>query len=359
MGSAKNENEETEMRAKKVKPSECMSMPELSRDFYPSSNRFYLKNTISEDGFSMAHPLRAIYNKNLKKFEIFAGNHRLEIAKDLQLPWVPIVIEDIPRHEALAQGFKDNKTHASYNVIDQATHILKLMKHIDPEINLETISKFKGGRGKKSPLHEIAKRLSLGYKTVSNLVALKTLRRDVQHLIGTGKLRYSVALEFLKLRGTDQESLIPRLVEKAIEENWTREETRRRVDGVIRGSIQPFRACDLCGKGFPKDRINWMKLCPRCVDRLRQHYFEKQEPVTPFPSKDRSREVGRRKWRMSTDELLGRIEKARNKEKRGNGCPVSDSETPFMDSVKRLEEVNDVRRKMGLQPLKELKTQVL
>ena len=129
-------------KVKKVRPSDCIPMLELGRDFYDQSTRFYLKNTIGEDGFSDAHPLRAIYNKKLGKYEVFAGNHRLEIAKELGLTWIPIVIYDIPRDEALAQGFKDNKAHAKYNVIDQATHIVTLMKKIDPELNLETISKF-------------------------------------------------------------------------------------------------------------------------------------------------------------------------------------------------------------------------
>ena len=350
------------MTTKWVKPSQCIPMPELLRDFYDQGSYNYLKKIISEDGFDPAYPLKAIYSEKLGMYEVFDGIHRSEAAKALGLKKIPVIAKELSRVEALSEGYKANKTHARYNVMDQASHVLGMVYELCPELKgskLETVTKFAGGRGKTSPYHEVSKRLGISYKTVTNLIALKTFSDEIQNLIGKGNLRYSVALEFLKIKGTKYEYIIPKIVDQAISENWSREETRRRIDSILKGSYHPFRACDLCGKGFPEDRINWMKLCPRCVNRLRQHYFEKQEPVTPLPSKDRSREVGRRKRGISTEELLGRIEKSRNKEKLRNGFQVSDSETPFMDYVKRVEEANEVRRKMGLNPLKRLRTEAM
>jgi len=50
-----------------VKPSECVSMKEMHREFYDKGNFTYLYNVINTDGYNTAYPLRALKNSDLKR----------------------------------------------------------------------------------------------------------------------------------------------------------------------------------------------------------------------------------------------------------------------------------------------------
>jgi len=305
------------MTTKWIEPRQCIPMPELERAFYDQSNYFYLKRTISRDGYNPAYPVRAIYNRKLKKNEVFDGIHRIKVSQDLGLDFIPIIIEDIARAEAIAEGYKANRTHAWYNTMDKAKHLEALANEFkvtgDPKYSREKTV------GRPGYLHKVSEKTGEDVNIIKRHLRLLKLPDSVQQMIGKGNLSYTSAVEICKLLGTEKEHLIPGVAEKA--QNMTKRETASYVEAILKGVHHPFKACDLCGKGYPKERISWMKFCPQCTKKLRNGYFESEnvEPVSEF----------------------------------------EDSETPFMDYVNRLEEINEVREKLGLEPLKGLKPRVV
>ncbi len=294
-------------KVRMVDPEECEPMPELEREFYSQSSFHYLKRVISADGYNPAYPLRALWDLKRKRYIVFDGIHRLKVCISLGLDTVPVVLEDIPREQALAEGYKANRTHEWYNTIDKARHLKKMAETMQTRTTLSSFA-LKGGRGHKSVLHDVSKATGEDLKTIKRHIRLLELPSSVKENIGKGKLKYSNAIEICKLLGTEKEHLIPRVSEKA--QNMSSRETASYVQAIISGTYHAFKACDVCGKSFPKENMGRMNVCPGCNQRIRT-----------------------------------------------SGIRTSISSTsggrPFMDYVqqKRLEEINTVRRKMGLKPL--------
>lgn len=253
-----------------VKPYDCVSMKEMLRDFYDRGNFTYLYNVINRDGYKPAYPLRALENNDLKKYEVFDGIHRLEVAQKLNLPFIPISVERLTRSEAVAQGFKANRTHAWYNTIDKARHFHALYLLVaSQEKNRQNVLPLseKGGRGVESPIHRVAELTGENEETIKNHLRLLSLPYDVQNFIGNGKLSYTIGLLLLTLKNPQ---LISQTAKRAVKEGWSFRFAKTQI-AIIKHSIKhDFKACDVCGKGFEKDKISKIDLCPKCMGRVRE-----------------------------------------------------------------------------------------
>lgn len=262
------------MKSKMVKTVDCMPMPELERKFYDSSNYRYLKKVIEKEGFKSAYPVRAIFNAKKRIWEVFDGIHRTKIAQDLGIPTIPLIDETgvLTRQQAIAEGIKANKTHASYNCMDIAKHL---------SILGESLSRVRKGNFRGRPetvsLEALSEHTGMSEKSISQYLQLLRLPEDVKTMMGEGKLRFSFGLTLLRLDKTPYKYMIPKLAQEVYREGFSQRELERRVESIRRkGYVDDNKICVGCKKVFPKDHVSYPCLCPSCVQKLR--YGVKVEP---------------------------------------------------------------------------------
>jgi ParB family chromosome partitioning protein len=262
------------LKSKIVKTADCMPMPELERKFYDSSNYRYLRKIIEKEGFKSAYPVRAIFNAKKHIWEVFDGIHRTKIAQDLGIPTIPLIDETgiLTRQQAIAEGIKANKTHASYNCMDIAKHLSILGD------SLSTVRKGNSrGRHETVSLSALAEQTGISEKSISQYLQLLRLPEDVQTMVGEGTLKFSYALVLLRLDKTPYKYMIPKLAQEVNREGLSRKELERRVESIRRkGYVDDNKVCVGCKKVFPKDHVSYPCLCPSCVQKLR--YGVKIEP---------------------------------------------------------------------------------
>jgi ParB family chromosome partitioning protein len=262
------------MKSKMVKTADCMPMPELERKFYDSSNYRYLRKVIEKEGFKSAYPVRAIFNAKKRIWEVFDGIHRTKIAQDLGIPTIPLIDETgvLTRQQAIAEGIKANKTHASYNSMDIAKHLSILGE------SLSTVRKGNShGRPETVSLSALAEQTGISEKSISQYLQLLRLPEDVQTMVGEGTLKFSYALVLLKLDKTPYKHMIPKLAQEVNREGLSRRELERKVESIRRkGYDDDTKVCVGCKKAFPKEGMSYPCLCSFCVQKLR--YGVKIEP---------------------------------------------------------------------------------
>lgn len=250
-----------------VRVEQCEPMPELEREFYSQSSFHYLKRVISADGYNPAYPVRAFWDPKRKKYIVFDGIHRLKVCISLGLPTLPLVVEDIPRVQALAEGYKANRTHEWYNSMDKARHLKRMVNEFHDSAVMK-IDRRERGRP-MGHLHKVSKATGEDLRTIQRHLRLLELPSSVQEDIGKGKLKYSNAIEICKLLGTEKEHLIPRVSEKA--QNMSTRETSSYVQAIIKGSYHNFKACQVCGKGFAREDLNYLGVCAFCTKHLQEN----------------------------------------------------------------------------------------
>ena len=253
-----------------IKTDDCVAMPELSRQFYNDSAYRYLKRIIEKDGFNKAYAVRAVWNGRKKKWEVFDGIHRLKVAQDLEIKKIPLIDETdfYNRRQAIAEGIKANKTHASYNPIDLARHLRVLGEH------LAKISKKRQKTGRPATIarRQLSEHTGMDESLIKHYISLLRLPRDVQDMIGQGKLSTSKAVELVSLVDTPYEDQIPTLAEKIVKEGWTRDRVRAVVHSIKRkGNYPSFtsKPCEICGKVPPQDILTNISACPPCATNVR------------------------------------------------------------------------------------------
>jgi ParB-like chromosome segregation protein Spo0J len=275
----------TEKIARSIRPvntSECIPMPELNRKYYDQSNFFYLKNVIQHDGFDKSYPIRAIYNKKKKKYEVFDGIHRLRVAEALEIKKIHLLDESsfLTRAMAIAKGIKANKSHASYNPIDIAHNLKALSERLKSGlIEIENTRKGVIRRAPKNPLggrplqydlSELANQTSMTVDKVSEYLRLLKLPEEVQDLVGQGKLWLTSALILLKLDNTQYESRISGLAKDSISGGWSSRKLESIVKSIIsKGSYQEdAKLCGFCKKPFPMEQRS-PYICPDCFNKFK------------------------------------------------------------------------------------------
>jgi len=270
-----------------------MPMPELERRFYDSSNYRYLRKVIETEGFKSAYPVRAIFNGRKGIYEVFDGIHRTKIAQDLGIPTIPLIDETgvLTRQQAIAEGIKANKTHASYNSMDIAKHLSILGN------SLSTVRKGNSfGRPETVSLSAIAEQTGMSEKSISQYLQLLRLPEDVQTMVGEGKLKFSFALVLLKLDKTPYKYMIPNLAQEVNREGLTRNELEKKVESIRRkGYDDDTKVCVGCKRAFPKEHLSYPCLCPSCVQNLRSGKLESRSN----PATNKRTEVMRKYLRLN------------------------------------------------------------
>jgi len=281
------------MKSKMVKTADCMPMPELERKFYDSSNYRYLRKVIEKEGFKSAYPVRAIFNAKKGVYEVFDGIHRTRIAQDLGIPAIPLINETgvLTRQQAIAEGIKANKTHASYNCMDIAKHLSTLGEL------LSTVRKDNSrGRPETVSLSALEEQTGMSQASISQYLQLLRLPEDVKTMMGEGKLRFSFGLTLLRLDKTPYKYMISKLAQEAYREGLSQRELERKVEGIRRkGYVDDTKVCVGCKRAFPKDHLSNPCLCPSCLQKLRYGELE----ASSNPEMDKRTEAMRNYLRLN------------------------------------------------------------
>jgi hypothetical protein len=277
-----------DLRVDRLDVDDCVPMAELERQYYDPSNFHKLKMMIEEQGQKKCYAIRVIWNEELQKYEIFCGIHRWKAVKALgHVDWIYAINETgmISRELAIAEGINDNSTHASYNPMDLAIHL-----KIEGDI-LAKMQKHKGaGRPSKYRLDILSKKHMMSESHIGNLIQMNGFPEEVKDLIGLGKLRLRFAFVFERLLDTPQESLIGRLAQSCVENNWDYATTKGNVSNVIKGGsfTEGNIECVGCGDKLPKNELRFKPYCPKCLAQLKKKRPE-SSGETRIPRTDEDR----------------------------------------------------------------------
>ncbi|MEM2111351.1 MAG: ParB/RepB/Spo0J family partition protein [Candidatus Bathyarchaeia archaeon] len=257
-------------------------MVELEREFYDQSNFLYLKRIIERDGFKKQYPLRLIWNKRIKRYEVFDGIHRLKVAQTLGISKVPVIdeTETLTRQQAIAEGIKANATHAPYNPIDKAVHLNTLSKLFNKKIHSKYI-----GRPHTYNLSLLSELTGWSEKSISQYLQLLRLPEDVQRLVGEGKLHLTHALILLRLVNNPHKFMISKLAQDVVKEGISRNKLQGIVESILKkGYYDDNALCVGCERAFSKESMSKVLLCPHCVGLLRSRKIEKEARKKPNES---------------------------------------------------------------------------
>jgi len=203
------------------------------------------------------------------KFEIIAGERRWRAARMAGLLAVPVVIRDIPDHQALAVALIENIQREDLNPLEQAIGIQRLTQ----EFGLTHQS--------------AAEALGRSRTAISNLLRLLELALPVRDLLAAGKLDMGHARALLALPALRQVALANEIAAKRL----TVREVEKRVGELV---------------SRPKPRI------PRTVDRdvarLQDDLAQKLGTQVQIKQKGKERGTLIVEYR-SLDQLDGLIEK--------------------------------------------------
>lgn len=233
-------------------------MKEVERQVYDPNKLKRLREDIRRHGIHNAiHVIKKPKSKD--RYETFIGIHRLKCAKaltekDRQFSYVPVIIENISREEAIAKGFRDNNLQEPINPMDTARTIKILKGH---GLNYEKTAKMLFGS---------EKHLSL----VKQYARLLHLPLPVQNRVKEGRIPWSNAILLVKLMNDDK---IVEACEFSITHNLGRNEIKERIRsgdfGEISRKIQgnPTR-CFSCGEMTSYKNSRSKQICLDCLKEV-------------------------------------------------------------------------------------------
>jgi ParB family chromosome partitioning protein len=227
-----------------------------------------LSESIKTQGVIQPILVRAIDNG---KFEIVAGERRWRAARMAGLQAVPVVIRDIPDHQALAVALIENIQREDLNPLEQAIGIQRLTN----EFGLT---------------HQAAaEALGRSRAAITNLLRLLELVPPVRELLAQGKLDMGHARALLALPALRQVELANEIAAKGLSVR----EVEKRVGELV---------------SRPKPRIP--RAVDRDVERLQDELAQKLGTAVQFKQKGQGRGLLIVEYR-TLDQLDSLIEKLR------------------------------------------------
>ena len=238
-----------DIETRKVRP-----LDGIEREVYSPHKYGRLKRDIMQNGIK--NPLRVTKERKRSKrlserFLCHVGVHRLKAAKELGLPTVPCIIEDLSPIDALAEGFKDNDMQVSMNPMDQN----KMMIVAHAELSFS----------------QIARKFSMSLSKVKKLAQLHKLPFAVQGRIKDG-YSWSRAFELLPLKEDDK---IVAALDYAIQHNLTEKQIRDYVASGFFDNLEegknpkgnPVR-CLVCAEMKVYQETRTKNICVPCLKKI-------------------------------------------------------------------------------------------
>ena len=148
------------------------------------------------------------------RFEIIAGERRWRATQIAGLKKIPALIKDISDEGALALGLIENIQREDLNAIEEAQALQRLIQEF-------------------AMSHEkIAEAIGKSRTTITNLLRLLTLEREVKAMIQRGEIEMGHARALLSLEGVEQIQAAKEVVSK----NLSVRETERLVNTIKKGA---------------------------------------------------------------------------------------------------------------------------
>ena len=145
------------------------------------------------------------------KYEIIAGERRWRAAKIAALDKVPTLVRDVSDSQAIAIAIIENIQRENLNPMEEANALDRLHKQF-------------------SMTHqEVAKAVGRSRSTISNLLRLRHLNKDVKQLVESGELEMGHARSLLALKGEIQSDVAKNIAEK----DWSVRETEQFIKRLL------------------------------------------------------------------------------------------------------------------------------
>jgi ParB family chromosome partitioning protein len=146
-----------------------------------------------------------------ERYEIIAGERRWRAAQMAGLEKVPAVVRDVPDRTAIAMALIENIQRADLNPLEEAEAMQRL------------ISEF------QMTHQQASEAVGRSRASVTNLLRLLELGRDVQEMVRQGALEMGHARALLALKGPAQIDAARRVVDKGLTVRDTEQLVRRRL----------------------------------------------------------------------------------------------------------------------------------
>ncbi|HEU5398398.1 MAG TPA: ParB/RepB/Spo0J family partition protein [Gammaproteobacteria bacterium] len=145
------------------------------------------------------------------RYEIIAGERRWRAAQMAGLDAVPAVVRDVPDRTAIAMALIENIQRADLNPLEEAEAMQRL------------ISEF------EMTHQQAAEAVSRSRASVTNLLRLLELSREVQDMVRNGAIEMGHARALLALKGPAQTDAARRVVDRGLSVRDTELLVRRRL----------------------------------------------------------------------------------------------------------------------------------
>lgn len=166
----------------KVKLDELRSNPYQPRKVFDENALKELSDSIKEHG--VFQPI--IVKKNIKGYEIIAGERRVKASKMAGLDEVPAIIRDFTDAEMMEIALLENLQRENLNSIEEATAYKKLQENLS------------------LTQEELAKRLGKSRSHITNMLGLLSLPQEVQAELSNKTITMGHARVLSKLEDKDQ-----------------------------------------------------------------------------------------------------------------------------------------------------------
>ncbi len=166
----------------KVKLDELRSNPYQPRKVFDENALKELSDSIKEHG--VFQPI--IVKKNIKGYEIIAGERRVKASKMAGLDEVPAIIRDFTDAEMMEIALLENLQRENLNSIEEATAYKKLQENLS------------------LTQEELAKRLGKSRSHITNMLGLLSLPQEVQTELSNKTITMGHARVLSKLEDKDQ-----------------------------------------------------------------------------------------------------------------------------------------------------------
>lgn len=210
----------------KIEISKISPNPRQPRKDFDEFLLLELANSIREHG--VIQPLVATRGEG-DRFELLAGERRLQAAKLAGLEVVPVVIRTATDQQKLEVGLVENLQRADLNPIEEA----EALKQLVDDFNLSQ--------------EEAAKRVGKDRTVVANVLRLLTLPEEIQKALRKKKITFGHAKAVLSLKDEARQlALFNKILADGMTVRQVEEKVKRvKVKGYVRSMVKDPEIVDL------------------------------------------------------------------------------------------------------------------
>lgn len=189
------------------------------RDMHPEALED-LANSIRAQGVMQPIVVRPT---GVDSYEIIAGERRWRATQQAGLETIPAIIKDVPDESAIAMALIENIQREDLNAIEEAQALIRLQQEFE------------------LTQQQVADAVGKSRTTITNLMRLMTLEREVQTLLEHGDLEMGHARALLGLEGSQQLEAARTTVAKGMTVRQTEALVRRLLQQQTADPVEEYR----------------------------------------------------------------------------------------------------------------------